>query len=135
MSSEDEHDTPSVAKPEDKSSTTSSVQKPATNLSPLALLTKNSARFLVCEIVVYHPTARSRKYIHQSQVRTAHHFQCLLVSTNDPCQYMLGDAHGKGMNETKLKQLKDKFKPGLVFHMSKIEFVSSVNQQYIRRLK
>ena len=42
---------------------------------------------------------------------------------------MLGDAHGKGMNETKLKQLKDKFKPGLMFHMSKIEFASNVNRQ------
>ena len=109
--------TPSVAKPEDNLSTTSSVQKPATNLSPLAHLTKNSARFLVCEVLVYHPTARSRKYMYQSQERTAHHFQCLLVSTNDPCQYMLGDAHGTGMTQMKLKQLTDRFKQGLVFHM------------------
>ena len=130
MSSESEHDAPSVAKPEDKPSATSSVQKPATNLSPLAHLTKNSARFLVCEVLVYHPTARSRKYMYQSQERTAHHFQCLLVSTNDPCQYMPGDAHGKGMTETRLKQLKERFKPGLVFHMSKIEFASNVNRQY-----
>ena len=66
----------------------------------------------------------------QSQERTAHHFQCLLVSTDDPRQYMLGDAHGKGMTETKLKQLTDRFKAGLVFHMSKIEFASNVNRQY-----
>ena len=122
--------TPSVAKPEDNLSTTSSVQKPATNLSPLAHLTKNSARFLVCEVLVYHPTARSRKYMYQSQERTAHHFQCLLVSTKDPCQYMLGDAHGTGMTQTKLKQLTDRFKQGLVFHMSKIQFASNVNRQY-----
>ena len=43
---------------------------------------------------------------------------------------MLGDAHGKGMTETKLTQLKERFKPGLVFHMSKIEFASNVNRQY-----
>ena len=34
------------------------------------------------------------------------------------------------MNETKLNQLKDRFKPGLVFHMSKIVFADNMNQQY-----
>ena len=34
------------------------------------------------------------------------------------------------MNEIKLNQLKDKFKPGLVFHMSKIAFAENTNQQY-----
>ena len=43
---------------------------------------------------------------------------------------MLGDAHCKGMNEMKLNQLKDKFKPGLVFHMSKVAFADNTNQQY-----
>ena len=43
---------------------------------------------------------------------------------------MLGDAHGKGLTETKLKQMKERFRPGLVFHMSKIEFASNVNRQY-----
>ena len=143
MSSESEHEparvakpgdkpkeTDSIAKPGDSSDETGSVAKPATNVSPLAYLTKNSARFLVCEVLIYHPTARSREYMYQSQERTAHHFQCLLVSTSDPSQYMLGDAHGKGMTEAKLKQLKERFKPGLVFHMSKIEFASNVNRQY-----
>ena len=68
--------------------------------------------------------------MYNSQKRTSYNFQCFLVSTADPSQYMLGDARGKGMNETKLKQLKEKFKPGLVFHMSKIEFANNVNQQY-----
>ena len=129
MSSESDHETASVAKPGDKPNETGSVTKPA-KFSPLAHLTKSSARFIVCEVMVFHPTARSRKYMYQSQERTSHHFQCLLVSTADPSQYMLGDAHGKGMNETKLKQLEERFKPGLVFHMSKIEFASNVNRQY-----
>ena len=34
------------------------------------------------------------------------------------------------MNETRLKQWKQKFQPSLVFHISKIEFASNVNQQY-----
>ena len=120
----------SVAKPEDTPSITSSVEKPATDLSPLVHLTKNSARFFVCEVMVYNPTARTRKYIFQSQERTSHHFQCLLVSTADPSQYLLGDAHGKGMNEAKLKHLKERFKPGLVFQMSKIQFATNVSRQY-----
>ena len=80
--------------------------------------------------MIFNPTARKREYMWQSQKRTGFNFQCMLVSTEDPTQYMLGDAHGKGMNEVKLNQLKDKFKPGLVFHMSKIAFAENTNQQY-----
>ena len=98
--------------------------------SPLSHLTAQSARFIVCEVVIFNPTARKRDYMWQSQKRTSFNFQCMLVSTTDPTQYMLGDAHGKGMNEMKLNQLKDKFKPGLVFHMSKVAFADNTNQQY-----
>ena len=65
--------------------------------SPLSHLTAQSARFIVCEVVIFNPTARKREYMWQSQKRTSFNFQCMLVSTEDPTQYMLGDAHGKGM--------------------------------------
>ena len=112
-----------------------SAEKPAATgtspaRSPLSHLTAQSARFIVCEVVIFNPIARKREYTWQSQKRTSFNFQCMLVSTADPTQYMLGSAHGKGMNETKLNQLKDKFKPGLVFHMSKIAFAENTNQQY-----
>ena len=112
-----------------------SAEKPAATdnspaRSPLSHLTAQSARFIVCEVVIFNPTARKRDYMWQSQKRTSFNFQCMLVSTADPTQYMLGDAHGKGMNEMKLNQLKDRFKPGLVFHMSKVAFAENTNQQY-----
>ena len=117
-------DTSSVAKP-----AVTPNEKGSANLSPFAHLTKNSARLIQCQVVVYHPTARSRKYMYQSQERVSHHFQCFLVSTSDLSEYMLGDAHGKGMTEAKLTQLKERFKPGLVFHMSKIHFANNVPRQ------
>ena len=113
-----------------------SAEKPAeasassTAHSPLSHLTAQRGRFIVCAVVIFNPTARKRDYMWQSQKRTSFNFQCTLVSTADPTQYMLGDAHGKGMSEMKLNQLKDKFKPGLVFHMSKVAFADNTNQQY-----
>ena len=112
-----------------------SAEKPAATdktlvCSPLSHLTAQSSRFIVCEVVIFNPTARKREYMWNSQKRTAYNFQCMLVSTADPTQYMLGDAHGKGMTETKLNQLKDKFKNGLVLHMSKVAFAENTNQQY-----
>ena len=44
---------------------------------------------------------------------------------------MLGFDGGKGMSEMKMNQLKERFKHGLVFHMSKIASAENTNQQYI----
>ena len=117
----------------------SSAEKPAAaagitggspNCSPLSHLTTQSARFGVWEVVIFNPTARTREYMWGSEKRTGYYFQCTLVSPADPTQYALGDSHGKGMNETKLNQLKHKFRPGLVFHMSKVVFAQNMKQQY-----
>ena len=80
--------------------------------------------------MVYLPSARTREYTYDTQKRTSHTFQCMLVSTQDPTQYVLGDSHGKGMNAQTIKQMADKFKPGLVFHMGKITLADNTNQQY-----
>ena len=101
-----------------------------TTTSPLSHLTALSARFIVCEVAVFNPSSQKRNYLYGNQSRTAYHFQCMLVSTEDPTQYMLGDAHGKGMNEAKLNALTNRFKAGLVFRMSKINFADNTNQQY-----
>ena len=86
--------------------------------------------FGLWEVAVFNPNGHKRPYMWDKQRRVAFSFQCMLVSTADPTQYMLGDSHGKGNNETKLNQLKDRFKLGLVFHMSKIVFADNMNQQY-----
>ena len=120
----------SAAKPASSAANSSAASRKSPALSPLSHLTAQSARFIVCEVMIFNPDARKRKYMWDKQERTSFNFQCMLVSTDDPTQYMLGEARGKGMNEIKMNQLKDKFKPGLVFHMSKIAFAENTNQQY-----
>ena len=99
-------------------------------ISPLSYLTAQSARFGFWEVIIFNPTARAREYLWNQDRRTSYSFQSMLVSTADPTQYVLGDSHGKGMNTVKLNELKDKFKPGLVFHMSQVVFAENVKQQY-----
>ena len=112
----------------------SAAQPPASDnarkFSPLAHLTAQSARFGLWEVAIYHPTARTREYLYNKDKRTSYHFQCLLVSTLDPTQYVLADSHGRGMNAQTLKNLEKRFKPGLMFHMSKVAFADNTQKQY-----
>ena len=98
--------------------------------SPLAHLTSNSARFGVWEVAIFNPIARPREYVWNKQKRTSYSFQCVLVSTADPQQYMLGDSHGQGVTADKMQAMKLKFKEGLVFQMSKVVFATNCKQQY-----
>ena len=109
---------------------TSSADKSAAKLSPLSYLTGQSARFGLWEVTIFNPMGRIRSYLWNKEQRTSYSFQCMLVSTADPKQYVLGDSHGRGMNDKSLKMLKEKFKPGLVFHMSKVVFAENTKQQY-----
>ena len=104
--------------------------KPARTFSPLSHLTAQSARFGCFEVVICNPTARTREYLWEGKKRTSHHFQCKLVSTADPTVYVLGDSHGKGMSATALKNMAEKFRPGLVFEMSKVVFADNTKTQY-----
>ena len=99
-------------------------------MSPLAHLTSQSAAFGLWEVLIFAPEAQERDYIYEGKKRTAYNFRCLLVSTKDPTQYVLGESRGKGMTAQVLKDMSDKFKQGLVFRMSKPSFVSNVKQQY-----
>ena len=101
-----------------------------TTMSPLAHLTSQSAAFGLWEVLIFAPDAQERDYIFEGKKRTAYNFRCLLVCTKDPTEYMLGESRGKGMNPQVLKNMSQKFKPGLVFRMSKPSFVSNVKQQY-----
>ena len=67
------------------------------------------------EVAIFKPEAQSREYLWNKEKRTTHQFQCILVSTDDPTQYLLGNSHGWGVNEAKIKGLADKFSQGLVF--------------------
>ena len=117
-----------------KGTTAGCVDKPAdgnnSKLSPLNHLTAQSARFGLWEVAVFKPSSTARQYVWDGKPRTSYHFQCMLVSTADPTQYVLGDSHGKGVTEEKTNQLKAKFKEGLVFRMSKVVLATNVNQQY-----
>ena len=106
----------------------SAVKSPAKFL-PLSHLTAQSARIGLWEVMIFNPTARKRSYLYGKETRTSYNFQCMLVSTADPSQYVLGDSHGKGINAEKLKHLQEKFKPGLVFSMSKVVLAENMKQQ------
>ena len=99
-------------------------------LSPLSHLTAQSARFGVWQVAIFKPEAQTREYLWQGEKRTSHAFQCMLVSTADPTQYVLGNSHGKGVNAEKIKEMASKFKPGLVFQMSNVQLAQNVKRQY-----
>ena len=54
----------------------------------------------------------------------------MLVLTADPTVYVLGDSHWKGMYAAALKNMADKFQPGLVFEMSKVVCAANTKTQY-----
>ena len=64
-------------------------------MSPLSHLTSQSAAFGLWEVLIFAPDAQEREYIYQKQRRTAYNFRCLLVSTQDPTAYVLGESRGK----------------------------------------
>ena len=99
-------------------------------MSPLSHLTSQSAAFGLWEVLIFAPDAQEREYIYQKQKRTAYNFRCLLVSTQDPTAYVLGEGRGKGMNAQVLKDMSKRFKQGRVFRMSKPSLVSNVKQQH-----
>ena len=66
-----------------------------TAMSPLAHLTSQSAAFGLWEVLIFAPDAAEREYIYQGKKRTAYNFRCLLVSTKEPTQYVLGESRGK----------------------------------------
>ena len=83
----------------------SAVKSPEKKFSPLSHLTAQSARIGFWEVVIFNPRATKRKYLYGKEERTSFSFQCMLVSTTDPSQYILGHSHGKGMTEEKLSYL------------------------------
>ena len=116
---------------------TSSAAKPAESSAdnnprkflPLSHLNAQSARVGLWEVMIHNPKETSHTYLWDGQERKTHGFQCTLVSTQDPRQYILADSHGKGMTESITKALAAKFQPGLVFSMSKVVLYTKVAQK------
>ena len=116
---------------------TSSAAKPAESSAdnnprkflPLSHLNAQSARVGLWEVMIHNPKENSHTYLWDGQERKTHGFQCTLVSTQDPRQYILADSHGKGMTESITKALAAKFQPGLVFSMSKVVMYTKVAQK------
>ena len=99
-------------------------------ISPLAHLSAQSAAIGLWEVLIFAPETTEREYTYQGSKRTSYIFRCLLVSTKDPTQYVLGESRGKGMTPQVLREMVERFKQGLVFQMTKPSFVSNVKQQY-----
>ena len=117
---------------------TSSAAKPAESSAdnnprkflPLSHLNAQSARVGLWEVMIHNPKENSHTYLWDGQERKTHGFQCTLVSTQDPRQYILADSHGKGMTESITKALAAKFQPGLVFSMSKVVLITTTKRQF-----
>ena len=99
-------------------------------ISPLAHLSAQSAAIGLWEVLIFAPETTEREYTYQGSKRTSYIFRCLLVSTKDPTQYVLGESRGKGITPQVLREMVERFKQGLVFRMTKPSFVSNVKQQY-----
>ena len=97
---------------------------------PLSHLNEQSARVGLWEVMIYNPKENSHTYLWEGKERKSHGFQCTLVSTQDPKQYILADSHGKGVTESIAKALLTKFKPGLVFSMSKVVLATNTKRQF-----
>ena len=112
----------------EKSAGSNSVEKPAglgdgsnpRTFLPLSHLTAQSARVGLWEVMIWNPKDTTHEYLWEGKQRTSHGFQCTLISTKDPKEYVLADSHAKGMTAQITKALLAKFKPGLVFSMSKV---------------
>ena len=80
-----------------------------TTISPLAHLTSQSAAFGLWEVLIFAPEAQEREYMYEGKKRTAYNFRCLLVSTKDSTEYVLGESRGKDMNPEVLKRMSQTF--------------------------
>ena len=97
---------------------------------PLSHLNAQSARVFNGEVLIWNPTDVSHTYLWGKKTRHSYGFQCLLVSTADPTQYILADSHGKGMTEAITKSLVAKFKTGLIFNMHNVVLAQNVKRRY-----
>ena len=85
--------------------TGTSVEKPAglgdgsnpRTFLPVSHLTAQSARVGLWEVMIWNPKDTTHEYLWEGKQKTSHGFQCTLISTNDPKEYVLADSHGKGM--------------------------------------
>ena len=64
---------------------------------PLSHLNAQSARVGYWEVMIWDPKDTSHTYLWSGKEKQSHGFQCTLVSTEDPKQYIFADSHGKGM--------------------------------------
>ena len=72
---------------------------------PLSHLTAQSARVGVWKVMVWKPVDISRTYPWEGNLRKSQGIKCILISIDDPKQYILADSHGKGMTEQNTQAL------------------------------
>jgi len=109
----------------------SSAAKPAERTYlPLTHLTAQSAQIGLWQVMVWDPKDISREYIWEGTKRHSNGFQCKFVSLQNPKNYIMGDSRGKGTSAEKVRELVNTFQPGLVFTMSKVVLVESIQRQY-----
>ena len=100
-------------------------------LLPLRELNKRSALFGAWTVVVRQARVEEYEYTWQSQKRTGKTFSCVLVSTQDPTEYCMGQMRWSKRDENKFRAVQDKLSDGLAFIMTKVAIVNDAKKQCI----
>ena len=97
---------------------------------PLRELNKRSALFGAWTVVVRQARVEEYEYTWQSQKRTGKTFSCVLVSTQDPTEYCMGQMRFAKKNENTFRTIQQKISDGLAFTMTKVSIVGDAKKQY-----
>ena len=99
-------------------------------LLPLRELNKRSAQFGTWTVVVRQARVEEYEYQWKDQKRSGKTFSCLLVSTQDPSEYCMGQMRFVRKHEPAFRSAQQKITDGLAFTMGKVAIVSDSKKQY-----
>ena len=98
---------------------------------PLRELSKRSAPFGEWSVVVRQPKVESYEYLYQGQPKNGKVFSCVLVSSDDPTEYCMGQLRWSKNNDSKFLSAQKRLSDGLAFKMTKVSISNDVKKQYI----
>ena len=96
-------------------------------------LNQRSSQLIACDVGVHRPNIETWKYQAKAtkQEKDGAAFRCILVSMDDPKQYITGHVNMKGNSKEPLEKAREKFKADLQFRISKIALDTNSKQEYI----
>ena len=103
--------------------------------TPLQLkeLNQRSAGLATFEITIFHARIEDYEYAEKKTKKSKKGaaFRCILVSSQNPEQYLVAEMAMRGENRTPLEKALEKFKDGLRFRMSQTRLKTGLQQGYL----